>query len=149
MAGYSATPLVKKLGIKAGQRVLLAQAPHDFTETLGELPKQVRLAERLGTTFDLGVAFFMRERDLRKHAPQVASFMHWGGSLWLAWPKKSANTGSDLDEHLVREIGLATGLVDNKVCAIDESWSGLRFVMRLKDRPKASPRARGRQGQQL
>ena len=136
MAGYSQTPLAKKLGIKAGHRVLIANAPPRFSATLGELPDGASLATRSGKKpYDVVVAFFTTVRDLEHRFATLAKHLVPAGGLWIAWPKKAARMQTDLDEKHVRRIGLASGLVDNKVCAIDEIWSGLRFVIRLRDRP--------------
>ena len=137
MAGYSGTPLAKKLGIKAGQRVVLIDAPKGFAGTLGALPDAVTLMTRIGSakSFDVGLAFFLRARELEMRFDALAKQLDPTGGLWIAWPKKSSGVTSDLDEGVVRKHGLSLGLVDNKVCAIDETWSGLRFVVRLKDRP--------------
>ena len=141
MAGYSGTPLVTKLGIKPEARVLFVGAPDGFARTLGALPANVSVATRAGKkAFDVIVAFFVAERDLARRLPELAARMQPDGGLWIAWPKRASKRPSDLDDTVVRGIGLELGLVDNKVCAIDEVWSGLRFVVRLVDRPKKSPR---------
>jgi hypothetical protein len=132
LAGYSGTPLPQKLGIKAGHRVLLAGAPDGFD--LGPLP-DVDLHRRAGRTpYDVVLLFCTTLRRLEKEfVPQAARLVPNGG-LWVAWPKRSSGVPTDLDENRIRAVGLATGLVDNKVCAIDATWSGLRFVIRLRDR---------------
>jgi hypothetical protein len=137
-AGYSGTPLTRKLGIKPGARLALIHAPDDFTTTLGELPPGVELRTRLRGGFDVIVAFFVARTELERRLPATRSALDQAGGLWLAWPKRSSGVTTDLGEGVVRELGLATGLVDNKVCAIDATWSGLRFVYRLADRPGAS-----------
>jgi hypothetical protein len=136
-AGYSGTPLVRKLGIKAGARVGLVGPPEGFVEsTLGALPDGVALRDGLrGGPLDVIVAFFDRRTRLERRLPALRRGLHPAGGLWVAWPKRSSGVATDLSETLVRELGLATGLVDNKVCAIDPVWSGLRFVYRLRDRP--------------
>jgi hypothetical protein len=138
MAGYSGTPLPQKLGIKADARVVLLAAPKDFVRTLGELPSGVKLANASRGTgkLDVIVAFVKTRRELAR-ALKLKQRLEPAGGLWLGWPKKSASIASELTESVVREVGLASGLVDNKVCAIDETWSGLRFVLRVADRPKA------------
>jgi hypothetical protein len=142
MAGYSGTPLPKKLGIKPGTRLGLVGAPDDFAETLGELPDDVspkRIA-RDKDQFDVIVCFARSSKDLARELPALPARLHPTGGLWIAWPKKTASKSAalptDLTEAEVRARGLATGLVDNKVCAIDETWSGLRFVVRLTARPR-------------
>jgi hypothetical protein len=137
MAGYSGTPLPKKLGIKPGARLGLIRPPDDFEETLGELPDGVvaRPAGR-GGPFDVIVCFCRTSKDLARDLPGLPARLDPAGGLWIAWPKRSSGLATDLGEGEVRGRGLATGLVDNKVCAIDDTWSGLRFVVRLADRAK-------------
>jgi hypothetical protein len=142
MAGYSGTPLLQKLGMKAAQRVALLNAPRGFADTLGALPEEVALHTDLRgrAPFDL-LLFFTQERaDLARRFPRLADRLASAGGLWVAWPKKASGVATDLTENDVRDIGLAAGLVDNKVCAIDETWSGLRFVFRVVDRPKKERR---------
>ncbi len=136
-AGYSGTPLPQKLGIKAGARVLLVDAPKGFDKTLGALPAGATLAKRGGTgAFAVIVAFFEVETELARSFAGLAQRLEPSGGLWIGWPKKASKRATDIDEHAVRAIGLDAGLVDNKVCAIDETWSGLRFVVRVADRLK-------------
>lgn len=134
-AGYSGTPLVSKLGIKPGARVALIGAPNGFDSVLGELPDGVRVRRRAGGPVDVTVAFFTRRSALARRLPGLREGLAPAGGLWIAWPKRSSGVASDLDEGVVRQLGLEARLVDNKVCAIDETWSGLRFVYRLADRP--------------
>jgi hypothetical protein len=135
-AGYSGTPLVRKLGIKPEARLGLITAPGGFDETLGELPPGVRVRRRLGgQPFDVIVAFHVRRADLERRLPALTAALDPAGGLWLAWPKRASGVATDVTEDAVRSLGLAAGLVDNKVCAIDEIWSGLRLVHRLRDRP--------------
>ena len=133
--GYSGTPLPTKLGIKPGSRVLLTGAPERFAEdTLGPLPG-VELHRRAGRSpYDVVLAFAPDLRTLQQRFGPARERLTTAGGLWVAWPKRSSGLATDLDENVVRDFGLATGLVDNKVCAIDAIWSGLRFVVRLKDR---------------
>ena len=133
-AGYSGTPLPRKLGIKPEARVALIEAPPGFTDTLGDLPAGVEVRTRLRGGFDVIVAFFVRQVVLERRLPALRSALQQSGGLWLAWPKRTSDVATDLGDGIVRELGLAAGLVDNKVCAIDETWSGLRFVYRLADR---------------
>ncbi len=137
-AGYSGTPLPKKLGIKSGHRVLLVHAPAGFATKLAPLPDGVVVTARLAGTSscDVIVLFASRAAELRSAFPQCRARLAETGGLWLAWPKKSAGVPTDLSEDPIRAVGLAAGLVDNKVCAIDEVWSGLRFVVRLADRSR-------------
>jgi hypothetical protein len=134
-AGYSGTPLPRKLGIREGSRVLLVGAPDDFAATLGELPPGVELVQPGASAVDVLVLFALDAATVDVGFAGLAASLQPAGGLWIAWPKRSSGVASDLDENRVREIGLAGGLVDNKVCAIDATWSGLRFVWRLRDRP--------------
>jgi hypothetical protein len=135
-AGYSGTPLVRKLGIKPGARLGVIRAPEGFDTTLGELPPGVQVSRRLGgRRFDVIVAFFDRAAELERRLQALADAIVPAGGLWLAWPKRASGVATDLTDNVVRRLGLATGLVDNKVCAIDQVWSGLRLVYRLRDRP--------------
>ena len=136
MAGYSGTPLPKKLGIKEGSLVALVGAPAGFAATLGELPAGaaiVAVARQAET--DVVVFFAITCAAFEARFAELATWLRPAGGLWVAWPKRTSGVATDLNENLIREFGLADGLVDNKVCAIDETWSGLRFVYRLRDRP--------------
>ncbi len=135
-AGYSGTPLPRKLGIKPGARLALVRAPERFGDTLGELAPGVEVRTRLRGTFDVIVAFFVAQVELDRRLPALGAALDQSGGLWLAWPKRTSGVTTDLGEGIVRELGLAAGLVDNKVCAIDATWSGLRFVYRLADRAR-------------
>jgi hypothetical protein len=137
MAGYSGTPLVKKLGIKPGHHLALLGAPAGFTATLGDLPDGVAVQNELvGDPLDVIVLFAPDEAALRRGFATAARRLCPAGGLWVAWPKKASGVPTDLTETEVRAIGLAAGLVDNKVCAVDDVWAGLRFVIRVQDRPK-------------
>jgi hypothetical protein len=131
-AGYSATPLPRKLGIKPGHRVLLLNAPDGFE--LGELPGDVKTVRRAQGEADVIVSFHTARADLERRLPRLRDHMKPAAGLWIAWPKRAARMDTDLTEDVVRELGLANRLVDNKVAAIDATWSGLRLVIRLKDR---------------
>ena len=138
-AGYSGTPLVRKLGIKPDSRLGLIGAPDGFDDTLGELPLGVRVVRRLGgPMFDVIVAFFDRRSELERRLVTLVGALDYAGGLWLAWPKRASGVPTDLTDNVVRDLGLATGLVDNKICAIDQVWSGMRLVYRLRDRPPAT-----------
>ena len=142
MAGYSGTPLAQKLGIKDGARVALVRAPDGFEKTLA-LPRGVQLREQARGSQDVVLFFATRRAELERRFDAFARSVSPAGGLWIAWPKKTACVATDLTENVVREVGLRHGLVDNKGCAVDETWSGLRFVYRLKDRPvkaKKKPR---------
>jgi hypothetical protein len=131
-AGYSGTPLVAKLGIKAGAIAQIVSSPADFPQTLGTLPQGVALVSR--GSLDFGMLFVTRRADLVKRFPGLRKRLTSNGMLWIAWPKQSSGAPTDLTENVVREIGLSLGLVDVKVCAVDATWSGLKFVRRLSDR---------------
>jgi hypothetical protein len=134
-SGYSGTPLPRKLGIKPGHRVLLLGAPEGFAEdTLGELAEGVKVGTRASGVADVIVAFHLRRAELAKRMPVLRERMDPAAGLWIAWPKRASKVETDLTEDVVRELALANTLVDNKVCAIDATWSGLRLVIRLKDR---------------
>jgi hypothetical protein len=137
MAGYSGTPLVRKLGIKPGHRIALLHAPPDFDHTLGELPEDVSVQTQLrgGAKLDVIVLFADSRSELVKRFPALANRLNPAGGLWIAWPKQASGVATDLTDNVVRAVGLDAGLVDTKVCAVDETWSGLRFVYRLQDRP--------------
>ena len=138
MAGYSGTPLPRKLGIRPGQRIAFLDVPAEVHREIGPLPADVRTSESLQGRgpLDLILLFVTRGADLARRFPLAARRLDRAGMLWIAWPKKRSKQPSELTENLVRDIGLAEGLVDVKVCAIDETWSGLKFVRRLADRPK-------------
>jgi hypothetical protein len=135
VAGYSGTPLPTKLGIKPGARLALVGAPAGFLEsTLVPLPDAVELRARARGPLDVIVFFTKSRSELEKRFGKLASALDPAGSLWIGWPKKSSGVATDLDENVLREVGLPQGLVDTKVCAIDETWSGLRFVIRKENR---------------
>ena len=127
--GYSGTPLPRKLGIKPGSRVAVLHPPHGFS-----LGPDVTARSRARGPLDVIVAFFVARAALEQRLPALAAALDPAGGLWIAWPKRASGVETDLGERVVRELGLAAGLVDNKVCAIDAVWSGLRFVYRLRDR---------------
>ncbi len=131
-AGYSGTPLAKKLGVKEGGRVWLKGAPAGFEKTLEGMPAGAAAvrAAKSGAAYDVIVLFVKSKSALAKEFAQSAKRLAPRGGLWIAWPKKASGVATDLTEDGVRSVGLPTGLVDNKVCAIDEIWSGLRFMRR-------------------
>lgn len=133
-AGYSGTPLPRKLGIREGAKVVLVRAPEHFEALLSPLPDGVRLVRRIGRDADVIVAFVTERARLEGSFDRLRAGMHDAGGLWIAWPKRASGVATDVTEDVVREIALAKGLVDNKVCAIDATWSGLRLVVRLRDR---------------
>jgi hypothetical protein len=128
MAGYSGTPLPKKLGIRAGVTVALLGAPEGFARTLGELPEGVRLATRGKATVIL--LFVRSAAGMRKRFASAARNLERGGALWIVWPKKASGVASDLSQAVVRRFGLDSGFVDYKICAVDATWSGLCFARR-------------------
>lgn len=132
MAGYSGTPLAKKLGIKPGASVVLVGAPDDLEDLL-ELPSDVKLSRRAGKgPYDVILVFTKSRAVLERELPKQRAAMAPACGLWICWPKKASKVPTDMTEDVVREVALPTGLVDNKVCAIDEVWSGLRLVIRKK-----------------
>lgn len=129
MAGYSGTPLAQKLGIKAGQRVAVLGAPEGFASSL-DLPDGVALSTAARGTFDTIVSFHTARSQLEARIPKLLEVLDVDGGLWMAWPKRASKVVTDLTEDVQREIWLPLGLVDTKVCAIDEVWSGLRLCWR-------------------
>lgn len=127
---YEGTPLTKKLGISADTKVALIDAPPDFEKTLGKLPKGVLLKRQYRGNFDTVISFCRSTYDLKKKLKKNIALLSERGGLWIAWPKKISGVKSDLGQTGVREIGLAAGLVDYKICSIDPTWSALRFVRR-------------------
>jgi hypothetical protein len=140
MAGYSETPLVKKLGIKAGFNIVFVNAPVDFFDEL-TLPQDIKVNSRTPKPLDFVLLFVKSEKDLKKEFSQHAERLAPAGMIWVAWPKKSSGVTTDLSFNNVQAIGLATGLVDIKICAVSEVWSGLKFVFRLKDRQQSKVRS--------
>jgi hypothetical protein len=133
MPGYSGTPLPAKLGLKPGQRVAFTAAPDGFAASLGALPVGARLAAR--GPFDLGVFFVRTARELDLALARGKGRLDPDGALWIGWPKRASGIATDVTEDVVRARAVALGLVDVKVCAIDETWSGLKLVVPVKDRP--------------
>jgi len=135
-AGYSGTPLPQKLGIKEDHEVVVLNAPRGFFEHLGKLPPSVTVQTRLAgkIPFDVIVAFVQQSAQLIKVLKDARPRMQPAAGLWIAWPKKSSGVPTDITEDVIRQIALPTGVVDNKVCAIDETWSGLRLVIRRENR---------------
>jgi hypothetical protein len=137
VAGYSGKPLSVKLGIKPGTRIALLGAPADYAGVLGPLPSGVVVSGALRGKLDL-IQFFTREaRELERRMPALARALAADGALWISWPKGASKVPTDLNEDRVRALALRHGLVDVKVCAVDEVWSGLKLVYRLRDRPRS------------
>ena len=132
---YSHTPLVKKLGVREGSRVVVIGAPTDFE--LGTLPAGATRSARAGGSMDVVLIFAMHRARLHDRFPALAASLDPAGRLWVAWPKKAAAMRTDLSFESVQRIGLDAGLVDNKSASITEAFQGLQFVCRLKDRPRA------------
>lgn len=143
MAGYSGTPLPKKLGIKENFRIGLVNPPKSFPPQLDELPSKAQIVSSLKAPLDLIVLFVDRETTLAQRFPLLAEKLSANGMIWVAWPKKSSGVKTDLLFDNVQRIGLDSGLVDVKICAIDEVWSGLKFVYRVKDRKRLEQSRRG------
>ncbi len=134
MAGYSATPLLKKLGIKPGFDVAFVNAPEDFVNQL-DLPPDINIrSQSKSQDLDFILVFVKSQKLLTTAFAQYSRKIKPNGMLWASWPKKTSGVQTDLTENIVRDIGLAAGLVDVKVCAVDDVWSGLKFVYRLRDR---------------
>jgi hypothetical protein len=142
MAGYSGTPLAQKIGIKAGHRLVLRNHPASFLRDLGELPEGVKHSDRLAGKANVVIFFTDKLAALENGFSALARTMESDGMLWIAWPKRASGVPTDLTEDVVRRVALQRGLVDVKVCAIDATWSGLKLVIRLKDRPAKEPSGR-------
>ncbi len=140
MAGYSGTPLVQKLGIKPGHRLMLLNAPDNFEDTLG-LPDDVTVRTAARGTADVAVLFAKQRALLEGRIDALGAVIFPDGALWVAWPKKASKVPTDMTEDAVRDICLPRGLVDNKVCAIDDVWSGLRLVHRVERRTRPVSRS--------
>ena len=134
-AGYSGTPLPRKLGLASGQRIYATGAPEDLAALLAGAPTELEWLARLAR-FDVALVFVTQRNALTREFSRVAAKMTDAGMVWIAWPKKASGVATDVDENVVRDVGLAVRLVDVKVCAIDATWSGLKFVRRLRDRKK-------------
>ena len=134
MAGSSKRPLAAKLGIKPNTMLYLVNPPQDYENTLGPLPDGVKRVEQPQSATGFIQIFTKSQGELEAEFPRLKASLATDGMLWVSWPKKASKVETDLDGNIVREVGLANGLVDVKVCAVDETWSGLKFVYRLKDR---------------
>lgn len=134
MAGYSGTPLAKKLGIKEGAKIALLNAPEKFIEELGPLPSSVEVYEALCGDLSLVLLFETRASVMRDTFSDCANRILQDGMIWVAWPKKASKVPTDLSFDVTQKIGLDAGLVDTKICAINDVWSGLKFVIRKENR---------------
>jgi hypothetical protein len=135
MAGYSGTPLAKKLGIKPGTVLKLVSAPEHYFELFTDLPDDVIQADRTKIPKDVIHIFVTEMSELEKLLPRLKKELKPAGMIWVSWPKKAAKVATDISENPIRDLALASGLVDVKVCAVDETWSGLKLVIPVKDRP--------------
>ena len=133
MAGYSGTPLARKLGVRPGDSLALLGAPDGFA--IDDLPPGVDVRLRVAPARDVIVSFHTRRADLARRFPVLMRALAADGGLWVAWPKRASRVDTDITEDVVREVALPTGMVDNKVCAIDGIWSGLRLVLHRELRP--------------
>ena len=134
-AGHSGTPLAQKLGIKEGHSVAVLGAPTGFANTLEGLPPDVKVRTTTRGTNNVVVSFHTQRHDLERRVPTLLATLDVDGGLWIAWPKKASQVPTDITDHVVREVFLPLGLVDNKVCAISDVWTGVRVVWRLENRP--------------
>ncbi len=134
MPGYSGTPLPKKLGIKDGLHVCFVDAPSEVRTELKASLERCTIDQEAGSPIDFAMVFTKSTKMLSKEFKRLTKQLAPAGMLWIGWPKKSSGVPTDLDENKIREIGLAAGLVDVKVCAVTDVWSGLKFVRRVKDR---------------
>ena len=136
MAGYSSTPLARKLGIKEGQKIALLNAPEKFVEKLEPLPSGVDIHHELCGDLSLVLLFETRASVMSDKFNVCANHILQDGMIWVAWPKKASKVPTDLSFDVAQKMGLDAGLVDTKICAIDDVWSGLKFVIRVEDRKK-------------
>jgi len=135
MAGYSSTPLDKKLGIKEGFKIILLNPPEYYLNLFESLPSNIEFVEGIGDEQVDFIHFFTKsEKELQSQILGLKSNLQPNGMIWVSWPKKASKVPTDVHDSIVRRVGLESGLVDVKVCAVDEIWSGLKFVFRLKDR---------------
>lgn len=134
MAGYSGTPLQKKLGIKEGLSVFIFQPPTPYFDWISPLPTGVKIKTKLTAQVDFVHLFVKDQKTFNKEFVRSKKQLKKDGMMWISWPKKASKVLTDLDENIIREFGLKNGLVDVKVCAVDEVWSGLKFMFRIKDR---------------
>jgi hypothetical protein len=142
VSGYSGTPLAAKLGIRTGTRLFVQGAPEGYTRLLAPLPAGVQWARRIDADTDLIHAFATRQAELARLLPRALAAMRADAALWVSWPKKAARMPTDISEDAIRTLALPLGLVDIKVCAVDETWSGLKLVIRKSRRPASGIRRR-------
>lgn len=132
MAGYSAKPLVKKLGLKEGSRFYVQNSPAEYSKLIGTIPDGAQQMKRITINLDFIHYFSASRKELVNFIPKAMQSIKSDGAIWISWPKKSSKIKSDITEDVVREVALPIGLVDIKVCAVDETWSGLKLVIRKK-----------------
>lgn len=130
MAGYSATPLAKKLGFKDGFRVRTTGAPANYLKLISPTPKDVRISNRISQEIDIWHFFTKSFSEVESRLPIMMSAIRSNGAIWVSWPKKSSGVPSSVTEDSIRKVALPLGLVDIKVCAVDETWSALKLVIR-------------------
>ena len=133
-AGYSSTPTAKKLGLKDGHRVCVLNPPKKYSDVIGRLPKDIALTDRLNHPADIVHVFITRQADLTSRIQLMRKAIAPDGALWVSWPKKASKVPTDVTEDTIRSLALASGLVDVKVCAIDDVWSGLKLVIPVAQR---------------
>ncbi len=136
MAGYSETPLLKKLGIAPGARMLVRKEPVDYWKWISPLPEGVEVKTRATGTLDFVHLFVTSEATFKREVLQLRKALEQNGMIWISWPKKSSKVPTDLNEDIIRDFALKNGLVDVKVCAVDEVWSGLKLVIPVRLRKK-------------
>ena len=130
MAGYSGTPLVQKLGIKSGATVVLIGAPANYRKLLGKIPAAVKFSNKASDGMEFGHIFTKSRSDLETTLKELRGKIADSGTLWVSWPKKSSGVATDITEDVIRAVALPRGFVDVKVCAVDETWSGLKLMIR-------------------
>ena len=133
-AGYSGTPLPQKLGIKAGQKICTIGAPVDYRKLLAPLPEKVSFAKEIEASATFIHAFISERKALERELKRLRKLLADAGVLWISWPKKSSGVATDVTEDVIREVALPLGFVDVKVCAVDETWSGLKLMVRRENR---------------
>ena len=134
MAGYSTTPLSKKLGIKEGFNLYVKNPPDNYLDLVSPLPKEVGLLQKPGKELDIAHVFVKKKTDLETSVKSLLNRIKPAGMIWVSWPKKASKVATDITEDTIREVALPLGLVDVKVCAVDEVWSGLKLVIRKENR---------------
>jgi len=134
MAGYSGTPLIRKLGIRPQERVIAINAPKNYEKLLGDLPEGASVVDRITPNANFIHLFVGHRANLEKELPRLRNKLADTGTLWVSWPKKSSGVPTDVTEDVIREVALPLGVVDTKVCAVDETWSGLKLMIRRTNR---------------